>query len=418
MTLARRILLPTTPSHIPFVLSAAPHGGWCWFDGPSAVHDAAAGKTIVGYINGTNGDLCVRTFDDGTLADSGEHVIYPAFEQDDHDAPSFLVRNADDVIAMAYANHVGDLYYGDAATAGILPPNIPDARQRNITSDVGARSGSAGYTYAGLAQLSAEADTIYIFFRWHNSGGTAHLSFTKSTDNGTTWAARTDVLTMSYHQFVVNGSDRVDFVCSPHPTDDPGPHSIYHFYKQGSSYHKSDGTLITASLPFGPSDITLVYDGTSVDAWLWDIAIDGSGNPVISYATFPSTTDHRANYATWNGSSWTSHQVAAMGTYIPTGIVPGAGAIEDHYSGGIALDHSDPTIAYVSIGRGSDLWDVYRYQTADGGATWTSYALTSSGKNVRPISVRDHDASLQVIWVTGRYTDYVDYSQGISGAVT
>ena len=429
MMTARRLLMGGSGSFAPppagltiAALTSAPHGGWCWFNGPSAVH--GSGKSYIGYINGTNGDLCARTVDDTTLTVGAEQVVYPAFERDDHDAPSFLVRASDDVICMAYSRHVGDLYYGDASTAGVLPPAIPDARQRNITSVVGARSGSAGYTYAGLAQLSGVANTLFLFFRWHDSGGTTYLAYSKSTDNGTTWGARVNVLRMTYHKFAVNGSDRIDFVVSNHPQES-GNHDIRHLYFVPSTekWYQSDGTEITATKPFDYTNPTLVYDGSTTMGWLWDIATNGSGHPVVVYATFPgavpnvSATDHRYNYGAWSGSAWSTHEFASAGGRILTGDQP-SGNHQEFYSGGVCLDHSDPTIVYGSIGLGSDRWDMYRYVTADGGASFSSTALTSSGKNIRPMSVQGHDASLQVIWFAGTYTTYIDYSLATIGAGT
>ena len=429
VSLARRLLMagggsgsfPAPASLSAFALTTAPAGGWCWFNGPSAVRSSAAGKTYLGYLKGTNGDLCLRTVDDTTRTVGSEAVIYPAFERDDHDAPSILVKASDGTIAMAYTIHVGDLYYGDGASAGALPPAIPDARQRNITSSVGARSGSAGYTYAGLAQVSAVANTLFLFFRWHDSGGTAHLAYSKSTDNGTTWGARVNVCVMTYHQFAVNGSDRIDFVVSNHPQD-AGNHDIRHLYFVPSTekWYTSAGVEITATKPFDYTYPTQVYDGSTTMGWLWDIAI-ASGSPRIVYATFPgavpgtSATDHRYNYAAWNGSAWPTHEIVAAGGRIPTGDQP-AGNHQEFYSGGVCLDHADPSVVYASVEVGSGRWDMYRYTTADAGATWSSVALTSSGKNIRPIAVQGAHPSLEAIWFEGTYTTYIDYSLRTMGA--
>lgn len=416
--------LPTDPVPTASALTSAPAGGWCWFNGPSAVRDAAHGRSIIGYLKGTNGDLCLRTVDDTTLSVGSETVIYPAFERDDHDAPSILVKQSDGTIAMAYSTHVGDLYYGDGTSSGALPPAIPDARQRNITSTVGSRSGSAGYTYAGLAQVSALSGTLFLFFRWHDSGGTAHLAYTKSTDDGATWSARQNVCVMTYHQFAVTGADRIDFVVSNHPQD-AGNHDIRHMYfvPSTSKWYQTDGTEITASKPFDYTNPTLVYDGSTTIGWLWDIAMDAGGKPCVVYATFPgavpntSATDHRYNYGRWNGSAWVTTEIASAGGRIPTGDEPGANH-QEFYSGGVCLDHSDPRIVYGSINVGSGRWDMYRYRTTDNGATFSSAALTSSGKHIRPISVQGHHASLQVIWFEGTYTTYVDYSLRTMGAGT
>jgi hypothetical protein len=401
-------------------LTTAPAGGWCWFNGPSAVHDSAHSRTVIGYLKGTNGDLCLRTVDDATLSVGTERVVYPAFEVDDHDAPAVLVRNSDGHICTAFAEHVGDIYYGEGASSGALPPAIPDAAIRNITSSVGSLSGGAGYTYAGIAQVSAVANTLFIFFRYHDSGGNAHMGYTKSTDNGDTWGARVLVNTVTYHQFAVTGADRIDFTCSPHPSSDPEPRSISHMYFVPSTekWYKTDGTEITATKPFAASSMTTVYDGGTglTDAWLWDVAMDGAGHPVIVYATFPSTSDHRYNYARWTGSAWVTSEITTGGGYFPTSIVSGSGAIEDHYSGGVCLDHADPTIVYTSRNVSSGRWDIYRHRTRDGGLSFTSTPLTSSGKNIRPMSVQGHDASLQVIWFEGTYANYTDYSLRTMGA--
>ena len=78
--------------------------------------------------------------------------------------------------------------------------------------------------------------------------------------------------------------------------------------------------------------------------------------------------------------------VICVRVLIPTAAV-GANPIEVYYSGGVCLDHQDPDVAYVSIGSGSNRWDIFRAVTTDSGATWTFTRLTNSGKQVRPISV-------------------------------
>ena len=103
-----------------------------------------------------------------------------------------------------------------------------------------------------------------------------------------------------------------------------------------------------------------------------------------------------------------------MGGKIPTADI--FGNPQSFYSGGVVLDQSDPSIAYVSVEVSVGRWDIYRNRTTDGGATWSSYALTSSGKNLRPVSVLNHAPDLQVLWLTGTYTNYITYSQGTAGA--
>jgi hypothetical protein len=82
----------------------------------------------------------------------------------------------------------------------------------------------------------------------------------------------------------------------------------------------------------------------------------------------------------------------------------------------MALDHADPSIVYLSVGIGGDEWEMRRYVTADNGATFSHTTLTSSGKNARPASVRDHGTALRVVWWAGTYASYVDYSVATWGA--
>ena len=59
------------------------------------------------------------------------------------------------------------------------------------------------------------------------------------------------------------------------------------------------------------------------------------------------------------------------------------------YSGGITLDHEDPSRVYLSRQVGSGAWQVETWTTADGGASWSPATVQSAGgKNVRPVSPR------------------------------
>ena len=49
---------------------------------------------------------------------------------------------------------------------------------------------------------------------------------------------------------------------------------------------------------------------TGNDSWIWDIATDSTGHPVLAYATFPSTTAH----------PWDSAQRANATTIVQVGV--------------------------------------------------------------------------------------------------
>ncbi len=113
----------------------------------------------------------------------------------------------------------------------------------------------------------------------------------------------------------------------------------YAAFRDGQLY-RADGTAIGAP-PVSAMSGERVYRAKP-RAWVWDVAADSEGRPVIVYATFPGKTDHRYRYARWNGKRWIDVQLARAGG----SIVPGGR--ERQYSGGIALDHGDPSTVYLS----------------------------------------------------------------------
>lgn len=393
-------------------------GGWVWFGSCRAI--ASGNRTIAGYITGS-GDVKAILIDNATKAVTATTTMYAHFLVDDHEPPSFVVR-PDGVIMAAFAYHIGELYVGIGTAPGVLPAQ---AQVTNITTQVGAFgpvTQATGYTYASIVYLGAE-DRYYIFFRFHDWAGTAHVGYTWHAGNGAgglaagPWAPRTLVATATYHQFAKNGTGRLDFVLSNHPHD-PGNHDVRHMYFTGSQWYTSAGVRITAAQPFAITEATRVWDGSTTMGWLWDIAID-SGKPVVAFATFPGAanpggpaTDHRAYDGRWDGSAWATHQIAAMGSRIPTAdVVPGDP--ESFYSGGVVIDHSDPTVMLYSSNTGGS-FNLYRAVTTDGGATYTSTAVTSDGnKNVRPVCVIGHGTEVQFLYLYGRFDHYESYSQGI-----
>ena len=392
----------------PFILTASPEGGWSWFGDPRAFyHD---GKTYFAYISG-EGHPMAAEYVHATELTSTPARLYPAaaFEVDDHDNPAILRRASDGKLVTAYTVHVGDPYVN-------VSTNADDATTWDGPTNLSASLGTY-FTYGRLYQLTGEAnDPIYLFMRQHPGGiDPAELVYAKSTDDGVTWTGPTRVCVVVYHKIAQVG-DRLHFLISDHPLYE-GFTSIYHMYYEGGSWYKSDGTEITASQPFAQTAATLVYDGSTERGWIWDIAVEPvTGFPVAVYIVYEETYPSgawRYEYARWNGSAWENHLVADAGSsiYSPPG--------DNDYAGGIVLDHSDPSIVYYSTNAVSGNWEIYRASTDDDGVTWNATAITADEgnvKNIRPVSVRDHAADLQVLWMRGTYLGYTDWSTGTSGA--
>ena len=133
------------------------------------------------------------------------------------------------------------------------------------------------------------------------------------------------------------------------------------------------------------------------------------GRPVVLYAIFPSATDHRYFYARWNGLSWVSHEITPSGPTIEK--VKG----DQYYAGGLILDSRDPSVVYLSR-QVFGVYQLERWETPDGGATWNVEPITSSeAGNYRPVSVRgpsfgsEHD----LFWMHGRYSTWLDFGTAI-----
>ena len=154
-----------------------------------------------------------------------------------------------------------------------------------------------------------------------------------------------------------------------------------------------------------------VFD-PSVPTWIHDVAV-GPGGPVIVFASLHSPTDHRYHYAHWDGSDWIVEDITpAGGTFREDGGSP-------YYSGGLTLDHEDPSRVYLSRQVGAGLWRIEMWDTADEGANWTPTIISvDEGKNVRPVSPRGmpsaFDDDLRVIWMRGAYPSYETYQTSIT----
>jgi hypothetical protein len=283
-----------------------------------------------------------------------------------------------------------------------------------------ASIGDNHYTHPTPIQLLGETnDPIYVFYRGRSAArpaGNDQWCYTKSTDGGSTWSARTVVYDNTgdgedpYFKAIASSSTRIHFVASDGNPADMNA-SLYHFYYEGGNYYQSDGTLIAGGAPLAPGDVTLVYDGSSVTSRLYDIAIDGDGYPVIVYDKIVATTNHRYQYARWNGSSWSNDEICAGGTHYPTDIVTDPG--QAYNAGGIAIDHSDVNTVYLSkVVNG--IHEIWKYTTLDDGATWNGEAITSGSRwpQGHPVVIRDHNSD-DACWMSGRFAYYESYNTDI-----
>lgn len=327
-------------------------GAWCWFQDPRAIQ--YKDKTYIGWVD-KKGNIMIGSYDNNSKS-FGLSNLHQNLQVDDHSAPAILVRN-DGRLMVFYSAHVGNqMYY----KISINPEDISiwsDEKKLGVNT-----SGASGYTYANPLQLSEENNKIYLFWR----GGNFEPTFSFSEDNGVSWSSAITLFDVPgqrpYMKVFSNGVDKIYFTFTDgHPNKIDN--NIYFTYYQNGSFYNADGSFIKkiSELPLNVSDIDKVYDSTEtkIKAWNWDVSADSFGNPVIVYVTFPSQNEHFYNYAYWNGTSWNSNRITSAGGSV--------GKLnEPYYSGGIALDHENPKIVYLSK-EIDGVHEIEEWITSDGG---------------------------------------------------
>lgn len=393
-------------------------GGWCWFSDPRAI--VQDGKTFAGWVT-VDGSIEIGAWDHATNR-IATFNLHPQFEHDDHDNPALLTL-PDGRLAAFYSLHAsGDMRLRTTRRPG----DISEWTDERTLGFVAPNRGNRGTTYANPVVLTGEANTLYVFWR----GSDFKPTFAVSRDLGASWSTpRTliarpgsDDTNRPYLKLCSDGADRIDFVFTDgHPRNET-KNSVYYVRYQHGAFFKADGTRVGGleDLPLDPARCDRVYDGASEGrAWVWDVATTAEGRPVIAFTRLPEETDHRYAYARWNGTSWAVSEICRAGGWFPQ--TP-AGTVErePHYSGGMALDHRDPSIVYTSR-RVEGVFEIEQWRTGNDGATWTSRPITAHSKhdNVRPFVVREASSTgPALLWLNvNRYVHYTDYHTAVKTAL-
>ena len=378
-------------------------GGWTWFTDPRAVHyHGLHDRTYTGWV-AQDGSVQISSYDHDT-ARRVVVTLKARLQIDDHDNPSILVR-PDGRLMVFWSTHAGPtMWY----RRSLHPEDITAWEPERVfpTNTPGGR----GYTYSNPMQLSAEANRIYLFWR----GGNINPAMSTSPD-GNSWSpARTVILNPGqrpYVKYASNGRDTIAMAFTEaHPRDLRT--SIYYAAYRDGALRRADGSVIAsmANLPIAPTSGQKVYDqATSGKAWVHDVALDAADRPVIVYAAFPTDTDHRYRYARWDGTRWVDRELVRAGRSMSVD------PAEPNYSGGISLDHEDPSIVYLSR-QVNGVFEVEAWTTRDGGASWSSRPLTAPSVrgNYRPISPRGQTTDdMDIIWMHGGYPSYWQFQTGL-----
>lgn len=398
------------PEQQPSYRQMTSDGAWCWFSDPRAVYyEGEHKRTYIGWTT-SGGDIRVGSYDHGT----GEKIIktiHKNFQADDHTSPSLLVRD-DGKIMVFYSYHGGgDMF----VRVSKEPENINKWEE---TRQLGFDRVGRGVCYTNPVQLSLEDDRLYVFWR----GIDWKPTFAFSQDLGESWSEPTHLIdspaARPYLKVASNDKNEIHFAFTTgHPRQNPQNSIYYMMYRQGNFY-KANGTKIksTDGLPVRVSQADVVYDAaeTDVRAWVWDIAVDKESKPVIVYTRLPDTEDHRYHYARWDGEKWNDHELCSGGKWFPQ-TREGQRQPEPHYSGGIVLDHTNPSVVYLSR-EINGTFEIEKWTTSDKGASWSNTPITRNSEydNVRPVVPRNHKGKPCLFWMKNKkYIHYTDYKAAL-----
>lgn len=410
--LARRLLAaagsgstftPPATGDSSFTLTNAPHGGWSEPQRPKAIY--YNGKTYIGWVSGTTGDVEIAAYDHATQIMGTPFVLHAALggegTADLHDNPSILVRDSDKRLVVAYCAHA------DSTVRLRISTNPEDVSAFDGEVSLDASLGGAIYDYPVLFQLTGEAnDPIYLFYR-DTVSGTSELTYSKSTNGGVTWGSGVTLYKNlgfePYWQINSNGVDRIDVATIDKNPDEAANTTLYHFYMSGGNRYKTDGTQITVATPMAPGDLQVADPSTDGAHQLYDLVYDGT-NPVIGCAVWWTRyTHYSGRRVIWNGSAWS----ASDAVDVPSGI-PATALV------GMAVDPLDTDIVYVTR-YVSSKWVIEKHTW--NGSSWSSVQASPDDGDwhLYPISVVNAQPELRILWMSGSYVSYLDWDTGVTG---
>ena len=399
------------------------NGAWCWFSDPRAIYyEGVHRRTYTGWVD-NQGSIMVALYDHQTKQIE-QKTLHNNLQIDDHNNPSLLM-GTDGKLLVFYSEHSSKKPMLMAKAKN--PESISEWEliQPLPLNDSSLFDGASNtYTYTNIINLKAENNKLFLFWR----GTDFKPNFSTSIDQGVSWSnGRILILPersyrnrRPYLKVASNNIDRIHFAFTDgHPRNEP-TNSIYYARYENDTVYKADDQIIKpwSELPVLPTSCDLVYDAgiTGEKAWIWDVAENTDGNPALVYSRFPDDSTHLYYYAIWANNRWNNYKLINSGSWFPH-TKEGEIEREPNYSGGITLDHSDPSIVYMSIEK-SGVFEIERWKTDDNGLNWSRSEITQNSEhdNIRPFAIRSYPPENQsgVLWMTIRqYLHYTDYDSSI-----
>jgi hypothetical protein len=401
-------------------------GAWNWYGNPRGLYDD--GRLITGWVR-DNGSVQATQYNletgektTNTLITADE--IKSGGEIDDHNNPSFF-KTSDGRYTTFFSGHNEDDMFYRVST------NPNDASQWGGRSTIGTNvSGNKGYTYPQAFALPGETDKVFLAWRGADWNPTYSIGTYDKDDQSWTWTNASNYISGNNsarpYTLIKGNEDSIGMVFTDSHPRGSNNNLYYAAIRRDDGgnlvYARANGTTIgkLSDGALNRSDAEKIFDRSAApdadNCWGWDIAFDSDDRPVVTYATFVPDEDHSSDesydthqyrYARWDGSEWQEHTLVTDAGGTIANLNVNLGAQEDHYSGGISLDPSNPDIVYLSQ-KVDGQFEIQQWITEDAGETWTTRTLTSTpaDEDVRPfVPVGLPDDLQMVIWMSGQY-DY------------
>lgn len=397
-------------------------GAWCWFADPRALHYANENKTIdvtlLGYID-VHGQIKATQID-WLTGKRTEVLIRGAFETDDHDNPTFLVL-PDGRIMIFYSYHsMSTMFYRVSKRPGDISCLGPE---KQMSFDYKT-------TYPSPFILSDDPDHIWICWRggenWHPTIARTTLP-DANDDVEIVYGPKQMVQSTGarpYAKYQSNGKDQIYLTYTTGHPDNEMPNWVY-FSKVdingGDPVLKDIGGEPLKRIADGPFNVTKTekyktdYPQTIIDApayhrdWVWQIARDSDGRPVVLFVRIDNMrTTHTYYYTRWTGTEWRETEIG----YAGHAFHKNWSNRERCYSAGMALDPDSTGIVYVSLPTkdgavdADGVYELWKYVIDDNGEITSKVQLTAGSEknNVRPYVLPGSAGTpLRLAWMSGDY---------------
>jgi len=394
-------------------------GAWCWFADPRAISYKNESNTInstyIGYID-VHGNIKATQIDHLTNV-TNEVLVRSCFQPDDHDNPTFLVL-PDERIMIFYSRHTDEpcFYYRISQKPGDITTLGKEVRLETANNT----------TYPSPFILSDDPDHIYLCWRgigWHPT--IARMTMPDKNDEVRFDRGPYQILQSQrggrgvrpYAKYTSNGKDRIYLTYTTTHPDNQSVNYVYFNYIDINSFALKDingrtletvgsGTLhnVEAKPDYKNNFPDAVVDNSDFRNWIWEVSILDEQKPVIAMVRINENKDsHDYYHVRWTGKEWKKTFLSNAGGHFhqtPT--------TERCYSGGMAIDKTDPNVIYGSVpveGKHGKVYELKKFTVSDNGELASVQQLTfdSQKNNVRPFMIANKNGKEQLAWMNGDY---------------